>query len=442
MIRATKLGQIYQAFRTEPLAQVDLKNFYRDTYPARGKKTRDRIARLLRSNFDTDEQIILVGYRGCGKSTELNLLAQELENEFLVMNISILRELDPVNLQYIEIFIATMEQLFEKAKAHKLRISKEMLDQIQAWVKTREIEEIREKYNIGAEVETGGGYDVNFFAQFFAKFRLTAKSSRQLKETLKENVEPKITDLIAYCNDLINEIRLRLKDIDKKDILLILEDLDKIPVDRAENLFYNYANQLTQVHTNVIFTFPVTLYYNTRFNTIKAYFSQREELEMIKVREKDGSPSSAGLKVMRSIVDARMASAQLFASPELLDTMILYSGGVLRDLFLLITEAASNAIDHDRASINDEDWQSAYHELKKEYSNNIADYRQGSTLHSAKDYFLELQALAQSKTKLVVNSEKVLHLRQNLCILGYNGTNWCDVHPIVKDILKDQGYLS
>ena len=141
---------------------------------------------------------------------------------------------------------------------------------------------------MGDEVELGGGIDLKYFLSFFAKFKLAAKNSQSLKESLKRNVEPKLSDLIAHCNSLINEIRLRLKDIGKQDMLLILEDLDKIPIDRAQDMFYNYTNQLVQLKTNVIYTFPSALYYNVKFNQIRAYFAKIYELPMIMVSQKNG----------------------------------------------------------------------------------------------------------------------------------------------------------
>ncbi len=82
------------------------------------------MARLLRDNMDTNEHILFGGYKGCGKSTELNYLEKLLSDDFLVINVSIHEDLDPVNLEYIELFIVAMEQLFRAAVERKLKISK------------------------------------------------------------------------------------------------------------------------------------------------------------------------------------------------------------------------------------------------------------------------------------------------------------------------------
>jgi len=444
IVKAERIDQIYKAFKGEPLHMEDMDAFYQNTTEARGGvEPRRRIARILRQNQDSDEQLLFVGYKGCGKSTELNHLQKDIQNDFLVLNFSVMEELDPVQLNYIELFIVTMERLFDVAKERNFRISKEYLQSIQHWLGTKEIEEIREKYNLGAEAEVGaeGNYGIPYLQTFFYKFKLSAKSSRSLKETLKTNVEPKLSDLIQHCNTLITEIRQQLPAQGLKDLVLIIEDLDKIPLDRAQELFFNYTNQLVQLRTNVIYTFPIALYHSIRFNNIKTYFTNLYELPMIKVAQKDGTPEAEGMQTMCDIVSARMNYQTLFENQEILNTMIRQSGGCLRDLFLMIREAADNAADHDREIITEDDRFQAYQKLKREYANTIADNVVGNIKYPVEKYYETLVKLTKSTTKQLDNTEEEMHLKQNLCILGYNGEGWCDVHPIVKDILRERGKL-
>lgn len=444
IVKAERIDQIYKAFKGEPLQIEDLDAFYQNTSGARGGiEPRRRMARILRQNQDADEHLLFVGYKGCGKSTELNHLQKDIQNEFLVLNFSVMEELDPVQLNYIELFIVTMERLFDVAEKRKFRLSDEYLRSIQHWIGTKEIEEIREKYNIGVEAEAGaeGNYGIPYLQKFFYKFKLSAKSSRSLKETLKTNVEPKLSDLILHCNTLITEIRQQLPRHGLQDLVLIIEDLDKIPLDRAEHLFFNYTNQLVQLRANVIYTFPIALYHSIRFNNIKPYFTYLYELPMIKVTQKDGTPDEEGMQTMCDIVAARMNHQTLFENQDILNTMIRHSGGCLRDLFLMIREAADSAADQDREVITEEDRIQAYQKLKREYANTIADNVMGNTKYPVEKYYATLVNLAKSTTKQIDNTEEEMHLKQNLCILGYNGEGWCDVHPIVKDILKERGKM-
>ncbi|MDW7691672.1 hypothetical protein R9C00_17010 [Flammeovirgaceae bacterium SG7u.111] len=420
----------------------ELDGFYLDVKAGRGgPDPRKRIERALRDNFDIDKHILFVGYKGCGKSTELNHLQKDIQDEFLVLNYSVMKELDPVHLNYIELFIVTMEQLFSFADSEdKIHISPEYLKNITHWLGTKEIKEINDKF-IGLDTEAGakGTIGVPYLKEFFYKFKFSAKSSKSLKETIKRNVEPKLSDLIEHCNNLIREIKLQLNNIGKNDLVIIIEDLDKIPIDRAQELFFNYTNQLVSLQTNVVFTFPISIYNSIKYNNIREYFSMVRELPMIKIAEKDGSDNEQGMDVMRKMVEKRMDTSTLIESSEILNQMIRDSGGCIRDLFRMIHEAGEIALDYDEEKITEKHRHQSYLALKKEYENTIADNTVDGKKYPVEGYYEVLVNLAKNTTKKVDNTEELLHLRDNLCVLGYNGEGWCDVHPIVKSILKERG---
>ncbi len=443
MRKAEKLEEVYRVFKATPL-EIDDLDFYVSVSDARGNlEPRSRIARLLLSDqsFQGVQHILFVGYRGCGKSTELNHLQKDIEKDYLSLSFSVQSELDSIHLNFIELYIITMELLFRTAADHKLAVRPEYIQNITHWLMTKEIEEIREKY-IGAEGEIGAGtnIDLPWLVNFFAKFKMSSKTSNSLKETLKKNIEPKLSELIFHCNTLITEIRNQLDKIGKKDLLLIIEDLDKIPLNRASDLFFTHVNQLVLLKTNIIFTFPVALYYHIKFRSIRSYFNEVFELPMVKVREKNQDPSETGIAGMTRIIEKRM-DLGLFDDEALLRQLILDSGGCFRDLFLMIQEASQIALDGNRQKIIESDCRSAFTKLKKEYDASIADFTLDGVKYTASGYYDTLVALATDETKKPENTNEVLHLRQNLCILGYNGEGWCDVHPIVRAILKERNKL-
>jgi len=443
LVKATKLVQIHSAFRKEPL-ELDQLAFFKETSAARGKKIRARLARKLQYNFDTDERILFYGYKGCGKSTELRKLQSEIQNDFLVVNFSVEDELDPVHVQYIEVFIVTMERLFNAALENDIALSDEFLKSIQNWEQTAEVQEIKDKY-FGGEIEAGldMSFGVPYLQKFFAKFKASAKSSLSLKETLKKVIEPRLSDLIAHCNRLITEIRQALPEKGLKDLLIIVEDIDKIPLDRARDLFINYVGQLTQLRCNIIFTFPLALRFSPYFKTIEPYFSDHIELPMIEVKDKDGNISDVGLETMRDIAAARM-DMSLLEEEDLLDKMIFDTGGCLRDFFNLIKESAENALDDEREIIQRGDYEKAYQTLKREYKASIADYQPEGRKDkiTVLQFYEELAKIASNANKAIPDETDIaMILRQNLMVLGYNGVGWCDVHPVVRDILEERGLL-
>ncbi len=444
MKKATTLRDIYEAFSLKPLQVDEIPGYFVNTSEARGdERPTECVEMLLRENIHSHQHILFAGYKGCGKSTELNRLQANLQDDFYILNFSVQDELDPVSLHYIELFIVTMERLFGFVKEKGLTISKEYLESIQKWLASEEITEIRDKY-VATDLEVGAKASVGIPAlfDFFSRLKASAKASKSLKVVLTRNIEPKLSELTFHCNSLIQEIQSQLIQTEKIGLLIIIEDLDKIPLERSKDLFYNYSHQLTQLNIHIIFTFPIALVYNMLYTTIARYFSGGSyELPMIPINKKEGGKDERGREIMRQIVFRRMEK-RLWEKPELLEKMIGNSGGCLRDLFLLIKEAAVNARIFEREKITEEDYRRAYLRLKKEYDNTIADrIDNGVVKIPVKDYYDALVKLVKSEDKKPENTEIVMDLRQNLTILGYNGEGWCDVHPIVRDILIERKKL-
>jgi hypothetical protein len=105
----------------------------------------------------------------------------------------------------------------------------------------------------------------------------------------------------------------------------------------------------------------------------------------------------------------------------------------------MIAEAAEHTIDFGNTTISEMDCDISIQSLKREYDNTIADnFRNGKKIEVA-TYYNALVKMAKDPGKKADHTEEILDLRQNLCVLGYNGTGWCDVHPIVKEILIEKG---
>ncbi len=442
MEKAIQVREIYQAFRATPLSKENLDHFYVDASEARGDAhPRKEMARLLRRSKEP-QHILFMGHKGCGKSTELNHLQADLGTDFLVLNFSVVEELDVTQVSFIELVIVTMERLFDTVMRNGLEpvIPTHYLESLRSWGATKEIEEIKEKYNITVDGSIGAELSIPFWKAFFVKFKATAKTSGSLKELIRKNIEPRLSDLLQLCNGLIHEIKSNLGEINKKDMLLIIEDLDKMPLDQSQRLFYNHPHQLTQLKTHLIFTFPIAIYYSTQFASIKPYFSIIRELPMIKIAEKNGAPYLPGISTLREIVQSRM-DLKLFEENSMLDQIIADSGGCLRDLFLMIYEAAEFALNQDRNILTENDRLRAEQKLKKDYDSSIAEFREGNIHITVEEFFNTLVELANNPLKKPDNTEVIMYLKQSLCVLSYNGEGWVDLHPLVRKILIERGKL-
>lgn len=433
------LSTVYEKLSPEPLKDAMIDEFYVDAIAGRGDDPVKTLKRHLLKDPAGKQQILFSGYRGCGKSTELNKMAKEIARDMIVLNYSALSELDPMTISYVELFVITMEKLFDISDKYHFAIRPELLRSVNAWRQSAEIEKIRE-LTTEAEAELGGEVEptVPFLAKFFMKMRLSASASYSNKKTIVETIEPRLSGLISHCNDLIREVKLRLADDGMKGLVIIIEDLDKLSVEKAEELFFNHSYVLTSLESNVVFTFPVSLRHHPKAKIIKDNFDQDFELPMVKVHDKQGNPFTAGRDTLKTIIECRIGK-DCFAANDLLYQFIDVSGGCLRDLFRLIRDAADNALNQDRSLITEADYLKSFYRLRRDYENTIAEKRIDHQLVvTVEEYFQTLKTVALSETKKVDNTEAALDLRQSLCILGYNDEGWCDVHPVVRSILQER----
>jgi len=104
----------------------------------------------------------------------------------------------------------------------------------------------------------------------------------------------------------------------------------------------------------------------------------------------------------------------------------------------MLLTASSRALDYEKEKISRKEYCKAYWRLRNEYANSIAEKRQDGEVIKYEDYLKALIETYNSEDKTPPNSNAVLDLRQNLCILSYNDTQWFDLHPVVKDFLIDK----
>ena len=433
------LSAIYKRLSTDALEGDELDSYYVDAFEGRGDNPVMTLKRRLLDNPGGKLQILFSGYRGCGKSTELNKLQQEISNEFIVLNFSIREELDLVNLNYVELFVITMEKLFDVVAEYNIIINPQLFKSVTEWSRTVEIEKIRVltgEASLEAGIETE--VSVPLFARFFGKMRAAANASSSTKKTIIESIEPRLSDLIGHCNDLVREVKSKLPKIGKQGLIIIIEDLDKLSVEKSEELFFNHSHLLGSLQTHVIFTFPVSLCYHSKSTVITGNFDQDFELPMVKVHDKLGNPYPKGREALHRIITRRIET-ECFEPPELVYQFIDISGGCLRDLFTMIRDAADNALNHGRTSITEADYTKSFFKLRSSYQNTIAEKRvNNEVVTSVAEYYEVLRELALSETKTVDNTGVTLDLRYSRCILGYNDVVWSDVHPVVRSILQER----
>ena len=142
-----------------------------------------------------------------------------------MVKFSIKDELNVADLSYTDLLVAVGHRLYEEGKGW---ISKTLEDDLDKW--SAEVSQVTTKTDEAeAKVEAGIG-------AWFLKATGMLKTGFADKKEFRRTFEPRVPQLIEFINRIIAAIETN-PDAGGREVLVILEDLDKPTVDIALDLF-------------------------------------------------------------------------------------------------------------------------------------------------------------------------------------------------------------
>ncbi len=222
----------------------------------------------------------------------------------------------------------------------------------------------------------------------------------------------------------LNFVLRQVRDKYGHPILFLIEGTDKPNLVKARDLFLNYGRTLTASETAAIYTFPIGLRYSPDFTMIKDAFDGHYILPNTNVEKRTGGRDDDGRDYLKSAV-AQRADLTLFEA-EALRTLAFNSGGLMRTLIRMVQVAAVNALSVGREQMGDKDVQVALDEEKADY---IAALK-------VSDYAVLADRMRDKDLSSDPAVQELLHSR---ALLEYvNGEPWCDVHPVIRDLVRER----
>jgi hypothetical protein len=190
----------------------------------------------------------------------------------------------------------------------------------------------------------------------------------------------------------------------------------------------------------MIFTIPVWLAYSSEAGQLPF---GKEMIHDTPVFDRNHAAHKDGRAAIRSVIQARMMQ-ELFSEGQM-TKLIVASGGNIRELFQLTLDAADNAVLRDAGanSITESDSDKALNKMRKDYRRTL-----GQSPYDIEPipYNLKrdkLVAIYSGDDRDIGIPDPVLYsLLRARAIQEFNGEGWFGVHPLVVDILKEQGHLS
>jgi energy-coupling factor transporter ATP-binding protein EcfA2 len=347
---AQDIARVYQQCDpTQPLAYNDPR--YVPFTGTRGEG--DLVAQITNALFwsETPHHILFAGHRGGGKSTELLRLQHALthpapgDQPFFVVYFEADKEdIDVNDVDFPDLLLAILRQVGE---ALRMRVAVELCP---TWL-SRFIDDLQRLFTSEVEMQQVQ-LDVKI-----AKFTAAIKSSPDMRSTVRKALEPNVSNLIQAANELIEDAVTRLRLRGYRDLVLIVDNLDRVilrdipdtPFNTHEHLFINRGTQLAQLRCHSVYTVPISLVFSPQGTALINVFSRRPDvLPMVKVAQSDDTDSAAGLEAMRQMVHRRLEAAQVsdrmaFDTDETLADLCRMSGGHARNLLILLRSACTVA---------------------------------------------------------------------------------------------------
>jgi hypothetical protein len=294
---------------------------------------------------------LLTGHKGSGKTTELNRVSDRLSNgsggkKVFVSTLFAQDWLDMEDVQPEDLVLQIVRQLVADLRVAGIELGtqrfKSVLGSIWERVKGTKLESA----DVGINPLT-----FSFALQDFPTAR------REFREVLRGQL-PTVFDLVN--RELLPAARKQLeRDHGYKDVLLIVDDLDKIPqkvlgdarVTNHENLFLDNAATLRAINASQLLTIPIELAYSPAQGRLRDdYGAAISTVPLISIAQRDGRPIAEGEQALIEIIgrrarralgaDAGNAAAcaeQLFADRDLLLRVAHLSGGHVRGLLVMLT---------------------------------------------------------------------------------------------------------
>ena len=173
-----------------------------------------------------------------------------------------------------------------------------LLRDVEKWFMdvTKETEE-SVKLSAGITTEAKAGAGIPFIARLFAKLTADAKAGSSRVTTTRQELDRQFRGLSSSTNVLLTAASQALQDAGKGHrLLVIFDNLDRLPPEKSEALFFAHGAQLQEMACHAVYTVSIDTYYSRRH--LANVFPNRQILPNVKLRVGKSSRDHTNLALM------------------------------------------------------------------------------------------------------------------------------------------------
>lgn len=390
---------------------------------------------------DIESLHLLSGFRGSGKSTELNRLADKLKGKgYLILKRDALDYLDPGESIDIVTLLNALAGAFSDALAEDKigdAMKQSYWQRFTTWLKTTNVSLEEVGIKAGTPAKTAE-----------ASIKLAFKTAPTFRQQLREKLQSRLGDVknqvfafLADCRALVRKKRGA-----KASIVFIFDQFEQIPgapglssqqqslIEDTKRIFADYLTHLRFPEIHMVLTVP---------SWLKLVLPNLElrlvaNLPMWK-RDAGRTARPDSLKVLRSLVAKRFEQVEADGierffdgikadgSHPLLDRLIAASGGHFRDLFRLLRESI---IATRQVPISKDVAEQAVHRVRSAFLPvAVQDAR-------ALQRISELQNTAHETSGDADIYQLAQFMNTHRVLYFINGDELYDIHPLIREEVK------
>lgn len=332
--------------KTLKVEQLEDSQYYIDFSSVRGGNVIQRLYRTITLQSDSASCQLFTGHIGCGKSTELFRLKDELEKKkFHVVYFESSADLDMADVDISDILLAITRQVSSSLEQVNIRLKPNYFNQLFGEIG----DFLQTPIELSAEAELS-------LPMGIGKVTAKTKDSPKLRSQLRQYLEPRTSSILEAINhEVLGRATELLKAKGYSGLVVIIDNLDRVDSSKKatgrsqpEYLFIDRGEQLKKLNCHVVYTIPLELIFSNELSTLTNRFGVKPMvLPMVKVKARGGVDHDEGISLMRKMVmarafpdlngDQRMGRiTEIFDSNETLDRLCRISGGHVRNLLVLL----------------------------------------------------------------------------------------------------------
>lgn len=194
--RAKTLRDAFRLCGPNPLSGADLNQYYVDLASVRKTEAIEGVNTVLDFQEPGEfSSILFTGHRGCGKSTELQRIRSQWEEDFHVVYFEADEETYINDAEYTDFYLILIKQIEFELREMGLHFDPTLLGSFEDWFKdiTKENEtSVESSVNVTAEASLGCG--APFIAKLLVKLLAQIKGADKRKTVIRQTLQRDETD--------------------------------------------------------------------------------------------------------------------------------------------------------------------------------------------------------------------------------------------------------